>query len=415
MPKGQFISKMEELFRSSLEALSLNKTRTALATLGIIIGIAAVITLMSLGQASQKAVESQIQSLGSNLLTVISGSFRPGDFRSASGTATTLTLDDAKAIISSGKVTGVKNVSAEIQRREAVSAGRKSSNTAVVGVLPSYKEIRSVAMEAGNFLSEGDNTSQAKVAILGPTTASDLFGSTQGAVGKSIRINKVAFTVIGVMTSKGGSGFGGNQDDTILIPLTTAQKQLFGVTYVGSVSIEVADAKEMDSVRDQVGYLLISRHKISDPANADFTIFSQADVLSTINQVTGTFTALLSGIAAISLLVGGIGIMNIMLVTVVERTREIGLRKALGATKKAVISQFLIESAILTIVGGILGMILGSALSFVISKFINLPFTLSPTSVLLAVGVSGGIGIIFGWYPARKAANLEPIEALRYE
>lgn len=406
---------MEELFKTSLEALSLNKTRTALATLGIVIGIAAVITLMSLGQASQKAVESQIQSLGSNLLTVISGSFRPGDFRSASGTATTLTLDDAKAIVNSGKVTGVRNVSAEIQRREAVTAGRKSTNTAVVGVLPNYREVRNVTLESGTFISEADNGSLAKVAVLGPTTASNLFGDTGNAVGKSIRINKVAFKVIGVITPKGGAGFGGNQDDTILIPLSTAQKQLFGVTYVGSVSIEVADPKQMDAVRDQIGYLLIARHKISDPANADFTIFSQADVLSTINQVTGTFTALLSGIAAISLLVGGIGIMNIMLVTVVERTREIGLRKALGATKKAVISQFLIESAILTIAGGILGMILGTALSFIISKLINLPFTLSPVSVLLAVGVSGAIGIIFGWYPARKAAQLQPIEALRYE
>lgn len=412
MPKELFTLKMEELFKTSLEALSLNKTRTALATLGIIIGIAAVITLISLGQASQKAVENQIQSLGSNLLTVISGSFRPGDFRSASGTSTTLTLDDAKAI---KRLEGVKNVSAEIQRREAVTAGRKSTNTTVVGVLPSYKEARSVEVSSGVFISESDNSSLSKVAVLGPTTATDLFNESTNAIGKSIRINKIAFTVIGVTTSKGGTGFGGNQDDMILIPLSTAQKQLFGVTYVGSVSIEVTDAKNMDSVRDQVGYLLISRHKIADPTNADFTIFSQQDVLSTISQVTGTFTALLSGIAAISLLVGGIGIMNIMLVTVVERTREIGLRKALGATKKAVVSQFLIESVILTIVGGLIGMILGTTLSFIISKLINLPFVLNLGSIALAIGVSGGIGILFGWYPAKKASDLQPIEALRYE
>ncbi|HKB88381.1 MAG TPA: ABC transporter permease [Patescibacteria group bacterium] len=406
---------LSELITSSFEALGLNKTRTALATLGIIIGIASVITLISLGQASQKSVESQIQSLGSNLLTVISGSFRPGDFRSASGTSTTLTLDDAKAITSSGRVTGVKNVSAEIQRREAVTAGRKSTNTTVIGVLPNYKEVRNVTMESGVFISSSDNGSLAKVAVLGPTTASNLFGSSDAAVGKSIRINKVAFNVIGVIVSKGGSGFGGNEDDTILIPLSTAQKQLFGVTYVGSVSVEVADAKQMDAVRDQIGYLLISRHKIADPVNADFTIFSQQDLLSTISQVTGTFTALLSGIAAISLLVGGIGIMNIMLVTVVERTREIGLRKALGATKKAVISQFLIESVILTIAGGLIGMILGTSLSYLISKLIGLPFVINFQSIALAIGVSGGIGIVFGWYPARKAANLQPIEALRYE
>jgi len=403
----------KELVASAIEALGLNKTRTALATLGIIIGIAAVITLLSLGQAGQKSVQSQIQSLGSNLLTVIPGSFRPGDFRSASGTSTTLTLEDSRAI--TAKVPGVKNVSAELQRRAAVSAGRQSTNTAVVGVLPTYRSVRNVTMQSGEFLSDVDNISLARVAVLGPTTSTNLFGDNGNPISQSVRINKISFRVIGVMATKGGSGFGGNQDDTVLIPLSTAQKQLFGVDYIGSVSIEVADASQIGTVRDQVGYLLLSRHKISDPANADFSIFSQQDLLSTVSQVTGTFTALLSGIAAISLLVGGIGIMNIMLVTVVERTREIGLKKALGATKKVVVTQFLIESIILTIVGGLLGMILGTVLSYVISRLINLPFVLDPISVILALGVSGGIGIVFGWYPAKKAAGLSPIEALRYE
>lgn len=405
----------KELIATSLEALGLNKTRTTLATLGIIIGIAAVITLMSLGQASQKAVETQIQSLGSNLLTVISGSFRPGDFRSASGTANTLTADDAKAIVSSGRVVGVKNVSAEIQRRQAVTAGRKSTNTSVIGVLPAYREVRNVSLESGRFVSLGDNSSLAKVAVLGPIVANDLFGNNKNAQGKSIRINKISFLVIGVTESKGGSGFGGNQDDTIFIPLSTAQKQLFGVSYIGSISVEVTDADQMDYVRDQIGYFLLARHKISEAENADFTIFSQQDVLSTISQVSGTFTALLSGIAAISLLVGGIGIMNIMLVTVIERTREIGLRKALGATKKVVVMQFLIESVILTIVGGFLGMVLGTVLSYAISKLINLTFTINIGSIAMAIGVSGATGIIFGWYPARLAAKMQPIEALRYE
>lgn len=403
---------LQELVLSAFEALGLNKTRTALATLGIIIGIAAVITLLSLGQAGQKSVESQIQSLGSNLLTVIPGSFRPGDFRSASGTSTTLTMDDAKAI--AARIPGVKNVSAELQRRAAVSAGRQSTNTAVTGVLPSYRSIRNVTMEAGEFISETDNISLAKVAVLGPTTASNLFGENS-PVGQSVRINKISFRVIGVMVAKGGGGLGGNQDDVVLVPLSTAQKQLFGVDYIGSVSVEVVNAAQMDTVRDQAGYLLLSRHKISDPANADFSIFSQQDILNTVSQVTGTFTALLSGIAAISLLVGGIGIMNIMLVTVVERTREIGLRKALGATKQIVVTQFLIEAIILTIIGGGLGVILGTILSYVIAKLISLPFVLDPISVILALSVSGGIGIIFGWYPARKAADLSPIEALRYE
>lgn len=409
-----------ELLASAYEALAINKLRTGLATLGIIIGIGAVIALVSIGQASQQAVTAQIQSLGSNLLTVIPGAFRPGDFRSASGTSTTLTLDDAKAITTSSRVRGVKAVSAEVLRRSAVQTGKTSVNTQVVGTLAAYKDVRSVEMQSGSFISQKDVDSKAPVAVLGPTVVEDIFGPPEGGdvpdpVGQTIRINKISFRVIGVTKSKGGSGFGGNQDDTVFIPLSTAQKRLFGVNYVGSISIAVQNADDMDTVRDEIGYLILARHKIADPANADFSIFSQNDILGAASQITGTFTALLSGIAAISLLVGGIGIMNIMLVTVTERTREIGLRKALGAKKQVVITQFLIESIILTFVGGMLGMILGISISFIISFFLKLPFILSLSSVLLAIGVSGFIGVLFGWYPARRAANLSPIEALRYE
>lgn len=403
-----------ELLLEAVNALTLNKMRTGLATLGIIIGIAAVITLVSLGQAGQKSVEAQIQSLGSNLLTVIPGAFRPGDFRSASGTSTSLTLDDASAI-ASGKVTDLLNVSAELLRRASVVAGRNTANTQVVGVLPSYQIVRKIDMQSGVFVSQGDHDSQARVAVLGPTVVSSLFGENSNPVGQTIRINKISFKIIGITVGKGGSGFGGNQDDIVFVPLSVAQKQLFGVNYVGSISIEVDKAERMEDVRTQIGYLLLARHKISDPQNADFTIFSQQDILGAAEQVTSTFTALLSGIAAISLLVGGIGIMNIMLVTVMERTREIGLRKAMGARKNTVIAQFLVEAIILTLVGGMIGMALGIALSYFIAKFINLPFTLSVPSIFLALIVSGGIGIVFGWYPARKAANLSPIEALRYE
>jgi len=399
-----------ELVILATEALSVNKLRTSLATLGIIIGIGSVITLISLGQAGQKSVESSIQSLGSNLLTVIPGAFRPGDFRSASGTSTSLTLDDSRSLL---KVPGVKQVSAEVLRRAAVQTGKVSVNTQVVGVLPSYKDVRNIEMLSGNFISQSDVDSQTPVAILGPTVAENIFDTNP--VGESVRINKISFKVIGVMESKGGSGFGGNQDDSVLIPLSTAQKRLFGVDFVGSISVAVLDAKEMDQVRDEIGYLLLSRHKISDPANADFTIFSQADILGAAAAVTGTFTALLSGIAAISLLVGGIGIMNIMLMSVTERTREIGLRKALGAKKKVIIQQFLIESVIITFLGGTLGVLIGVLASLAVSTLISLPFILSLPSILLAFGVSAIIGIIFGWYPARKAANLVPIEALRYE
>lgn len=402
-----------ETLQSALEALALNKLRTALATLGVVIGIGAVIALVSLGQSSQKAVEAQIQSLGSNLLTVIPGAIRPGNIQSAAGTSATLKLDDAKAL-ENKKIPGIKNVSAELLRRSQVVTGRNNTNTQIVGVLPTYKDVRNIQLANGAFITEQEVLSLAKVAVLGPQVVTDLFGEGANPVGESIRINKLTFRVIGVTTSKGG-GFGGNQDDIVLIPLSTAQKQLFGVDFIGSISIQVENKNQMDTVQDQVGYFILARHKITNPQNADFTIFSQNDILGVASAVTGTFTALLSGIAAISLLVGGIGIMNIMFVTVTERTREIGLRKALGAKKKWIIAQFLSESVILTIAGGILGMLLGAALSFVISKFINLPFTVSLSSVILAVGVSGGIGILFGWYPAQKAANLSPIEALRYE
>ncbi len=403
-----------ELTSSAIEALILNKLRTALAALGIIIGIGSVITLLSLGQASQQAVQSQIQSLGSNLLTVIPGSIRPGNIQSASGTSTTLTLEDAKAIVNNHAISGIQNISAELLRRTQVVAGRNNTNTQVVGVLPSYQTVHNLAMQQGTFIAENHVGGVSRVAVLGPTVTSDLFGEGVNPVGQIIKINKQSFRIIGETMPKGGSGFQ-NQDDIIFIPITTAQKQLFGVNFIGSMSIEVKNSELMNMVRDQVGYFLIARHKISNPMNADFTILSQSDLLGAVTQVTGTFTALLSGIAAISLLVGGIGIMNIMLVTVTERTHEIGLRKALGATKSAIVKQFLIEAIILTCVGGLIGMFVGILISYMISFFVKLPFVLSWQSILLACVVSGGIGILFGWYPAKKASSLSPIEALRYE
>lgn len=403
-----------ELFLEAIGTLTLNKLRTGLATLGIVIGIGSVITLVSLGQSSQKAVINQIQSLGSNLLTVIPGAVSSGFVRGAIGGATTLTYEDAKAIITSPQVTTVKNVSPEFSRRAQVTAGRKNTNTQILGVTPSYREVRKVNLSSGLFISERDVESMTKVAILGSQVVSDLFGEGSNPVGQSIRINSISFRVIGVAESRGGTGFQ-NQDDVVLVPLTTAQKQLFGADYVTSISIEAQNENVMTQAQDEIGYLLLARHKLKNPALADFTIFSQNDILGAASAVTGTFTALLSGIAAISLLVGGIGIMNIMLVTVTERTREIGLRKALGAKKKIIIAQFLIESIILTFAGGVIGMVVGVAASYVVSKMINLPFVLSINSVLLAMGISGAIGVLFGWYPAQKAANLQPIEALRYE
>lgn len=403
-----------EIVSESIGTLKTNKLRTGLAVLGIIIGIGSVIALISLGQASQKAVQNQIQSLGSNLLTVSPGGQNTGAVRGAGGAATTLTLEDAKAIQTSPQVTTVKNVSPEFSRRSQVTAGRNNTNTQIVGVYPQYADIRKIELSSGTFITQRDVDGLSKVAVIGPQAASDLFGVGVNPLGQSVRTGGQTLRIIGVTVSKGGTGFN-NPDDALYVPLSTAQKQLFGANYITSIAVEAKDANVMTDAQNEIGYLLLARHKLNSPEEADFFIFSQNDILATASQVTGTFTALLGGIAAISLLVGGIGIMNIMLVTVTERTREIGLRKALGAKKKVIITQFLIEAVILTVTGGLLGMLLGVTISYILSRVMNLPFTVTPSAIGLAIGVSGGIGILFGWYPARKASNLQPIEALRYE
>lgn len=404
----------KQIIKEAIGTLKLNKLRTALATLGIVIGIGSVIALVGLGQSTSKSIQTQIQSLGANLLTVQPGAQTTGAVRGAAGGATTLTNADADAIKTSPQVTTIANVSPEFSRRAQVSTGRNNSNTQIIGVTPSYTSVRKLTVSSGNFITDSDLASSAKVAVLGPTLASNLFGEGVDPTGQTVRVNGQSLRVIGVTQSKGGTGFF-NQDDTMFVPLTLAQKQLFGVDYLSSIALEAKNQDQMTDAQNQVGYLLLARHKLSDPVQADFSIFSQQDILNTASQTTGTFTTLLSGIAAISLLVGGIGIMNIMLVTVTERTREIGLRKALGATKKVIITQFLTESIILTFVGGIIGIILGLIISYIFSNFTNSPFVISPVSVLLAFIVSAAVGVLFGWYPARKAANLQPIEALRYE
>jgi putative ABC transport system permease protein len=405
---------LAEIISEAINTLTINRLRTALATLGIVIGIGSVIALISLGAGSQKAVSDQIQSLGSNLLTISPGSQTSGSVRSATGSNTTLTYDDAKAILTSLKVTSVSEVSPELSRRSQVTTGGANTNTQIIGVEPVYAEVHKITISSGGFISERDVVSMTKVAVLGSQVVEDLFGEGANPTGKNIRIEGQSFRVIGITESKGGTGFQ-NQDDIIYVPLTTAQKSLYGANYLSSIAIAAKGEDEMVVAQDEVGYLLLDRHNISDPEDADFKIMSQSDILSTASSVTSTFTTLLTGIAAISLVVGGIGIMNIMLVTVTERTREIGLRKALGAKKKNIITQFLIEAIILTFAGGIIGMFVGIFTSFVISKLMSIAFTVSVGSIVLAIGVSGATGIVFGWYPARKASNLEPIEALRYE
>ena len=403
-----------ELTIESFNTLFLNKVRTGLAMLGVIIGIGSVIALMSLGQASQQSIKNQIQSLGSNLLTVRPGASSSGGVRGAAGGMTTLTYADAKAIKNSTKLTTVKNVSAATSSNAQITAGRNNTNTQVQGVTPEYREIRNITLSSGSFITEFHMNNLSRVAVLGATTAEDLFGEDVNPVGQKIRIASVAFNVIGLVESKGGSG-SSNQDDIIYIPLTTAQKILFGTKYVNTIYVEAKSEDVMAEAKNEIGYFLLKRHNIANVEDADFSIMSQDEILDTVSSVTGTFTTLLAGIAAISLVVAGIGIMNIMLVTVTERTREIGLRKALGAKNKWITSQFLIESIIITFVGGLVGVFIGIIAAYFIALYMSLSPTFSITSILLAFGVSVTIGIIFGWYPAKKAAHLEPIEALRYE
>jgi putative ABC transport system permease protein len=405
---------ISELLTESLSTLTLNKVRTGLAMLGVVIGIGSVIALVSLGQASQKSIETQIKALGSNLLTISPGAQMTEGVRGAPGGLRTLTNEDAEAIVASDQVTTITAVSPEYSSRAQVVAGRNNTNTQVVGITPEYFEVRNIAVSTGTSITDRHVDARSKVAVLGPQTASDLFGENVDPIGQTVRIEGQVFSVIGLTEAKGGEGFQ-NIDDRIYVPLTTAQKSLFGVDHLSSISVEAVSEQAMEQARNEIGYLLLARHKIKDPTLADFSIFSQEDILSTATEVTSTFTTLLSGIAAISLVVGGIGIMNIMLVTVTERTREIGLRKALGAKKKIITYQFLIEAVIITFLGGLIGMLIGIGVSYFLSNSFGLPFALSLTSILLAFGVSAGVGLLFGWYPAQKAAKLEPIEALRYE
>jgi putative ABC transport system permease protein len=406
-----------DTFEETVTALSANKVRSGLTILGIVIGIASVIAMVSVGNGAQAAIQSSIESLGSNLLIVYPGATRnPGGagVSTGRGSSETLTSDDADAIT---QVSGVSAVAEELSSRYQVTAKGTNTNTTVDGVSPDYAEVRNVQVDVGSFITSSNVSGLSKVAVLGPTTVTDLFGEgvlPEDAIGQSIRINSQLFTVVGVTVSKGGSGFT-NQDDVIYIPVTTAARYFAGKDYLTSVDIQAAEDADMTQVEDDVSALLLERHRISDAASADFSILNQADIISTASSVTGTFTLLLAAVAGISLVVGGIGIMNMMLTTVTERTREIGLRKAVGASSKDISRQFLFEAVALTLIGGVAGIVLGWLISWGISLTGLLSPVISLTSILLAFGVSAAIGIAFGWYPARRAARMNPIDALRYE
>lgn len=409
-----------ESLRVALRSLAANKLRTALTMLGMIIGVGAVIALMSVGKGAQARITSQIQGMGTNLLFITPGAQQEGGVRMGQGTMPTLTLQDAEAIADPTNVPAVTAVAPEATAFSQVIAGPQNTFTRVVGTTPSYETVRNFHVAAGEFISTQHLDGRSSVAVLGANTAADLFGGID-PIGQNIRIGQATFRVIGVMETKGSQAMG-NQDDLVIVPLTTllqrltAQRAVRGGQTVGTIYVQVADQKLMPTAIEQIAELLRQRHRV---AQDDFTIRSQEDLLATASQITGIMTILLGSIAGISLVVGGIGIMNIMLVSVTERTREIGIRKAVGAKRRDILVQFLIEAAVVSLVGGAIGILLGTGLSTLIGRFDiggqNLPTVVSPDAVLLAVGVSAGIGLFFGIYPAVKAARLNPIEALRYE
>lgn len=400
----------KDILHETFSALTANKVRTSLTMLGIIIGIGSVIAMVSIGQGAQVSIQSSIEGLGSNLLTIYPGALQPGRgiVSSGRGTAQSLKNEDTEIIRS---IAGISLVAPELDRRfQIVSSAGNNTNSTVIGTVPEYEAIRNLTFSAGNFFTESQSNNLSKVAVLGSTAATDLFAE-EDPFGQTIKINGVIFKVVGLLESKGGSGFA-NQDDMVFVPLSTMQKILTGVDYLTTIAISVTDKDTMEDVRAQITEELIKEHRVDE---ADFSIISQADILGTLNQVTDAFTLFLAAIASISLVVGGIGIMNMMLTTVTERTREIGLRKAIGATRKDISIQFLTEAVALTLIGGAIGVVVGWAVALAVSSLGIIQTQVSFTSVALAFGVSALIGIAFGYYPAHRASRLNPIEALRYE
>ena len=401
----------KECFGMAVNALLANKLRSLLTMLGIIIGVGAVIAMVSIGMGVRTSVADSFASLGSNMLIIMPGSTNHGGVRGAAGSRKSLKYDDAKAIES--KIKGIDYVSPTVSSSYQVVNGNLNWNTSVEGVTPELMQIRALKVENGSFISASDMNKRSRVAVIGPTVAANLFGA-ENPVGQNIRINNQPFKVIGITASKGQS-IGQDQDDVIYIPLTTAQERMLAITHIHSVNIQVSSPEKMDQVQAEIENLLRQRHHIRAGMEDDFTVRNMTSLMESFTENTNMITLLLGSIASISLLVGGIGIMNIMMVSVTERTREIGIRKALGATSSNVLMQFMIESMVIGIVGGGIGIASGILLSKAIGAFGGLTTTVDILPVLVSFSFAVGIGLFFGIYPARKAARLDPIDALRYE
>jgi putative ABC transport system permease protein len=401
--------------RIALRALMVNKMRSALTMLGIIIGVGAVVAMIAVGSGAKQRIAEQIASMGSNLLIILSGSSTSGGLRFGSGTVPTLNVDDAKAILT--EIPSVKYVAPTLGGVAQVVFGNQNWSTVINGTTPEALEIRDWPLSSGRPFIQQDIDGATKVCLLGKTVADNLFGGID-PVGQVIRIKNVPFTVIGVLAPKGQSTQGQDQDDTIIVPLTTAQKKLFGMQFPGMVRVMLVQARGpevMKEAEEQIIDLLRQRHHIQPKQDNDFSVRNLTEIMSTAEQSASVMSLLLGAIASISLIVGGIGIMNIMLVSVTERTREIGIRIAVGAKGRDILLQFLIESLVLSLIGGIMGIGIGVVGTLILSRFTQWPTLFSIEAILLAFLFSGSVGVFFGFYPARKASMLNPIEALHYE
>lgn len=401
-----------ESFSVALEGLAANKMRAALTMLGIIIGVAAVITMLALANGTSSRMMKQIQQMGTNVLFVMSGQTKSGAVRGGFGSMETLTMKDAAAILE--KCPAVVKMAPEVRSNAQVEFGNKNTSTTIMGTTPSYLGIRNFRVSKGKFFRMRDVESMRKVAVIGPTTAKNIFGKMT-PVGKKIYIRGIQFKVLGVLATKGSAGGFMDQDDQVMVPVTTAMHRLFGLDHVQSINVQARTMQDTDRATSEISRVLRKRHRLAPGADDDFAVRSQADVMEMASEASKTFAMLLAGIASVSLLVGGIGVMNIMLVSVTERTREIGVRKALGARRKDIQSQFLVEALALSMTGGIMGILVGMLGSWIIGSVSGMNTAVSMGSVVLSFGFSAMVGVFFGYYPARTASRLDPIQCLRYE
>ncbi|MPZ19402.1 MAG: FtsX-like permease family protein [Luteitalea sp.] len=399
-------------FGIAFEALRRNVMRSGLTALGVIIGVGAVIVMMAIGDGASASIQARLASMGTNVVTITAGSLNAGGVRLGQGATSTLTPADADAL---REVPGVQGVSPGVSTRAQVVTTAANWSTQVQGAGADLPVIRAWPLEQGSFFTDADVARAAKFAVLGASVRDELFGAGSDPIGATIRINKQPFKVVGVLARKGQSPMGQDQDDTVIVPFTAAQKRLLGVTHLSNITLSVADGESALAVSELVAGLLRQRHRLVPGEDDDFMVRTYEEMASVLTSTTTTMTYLLASVAAISLLVGGIGIMNIMLVSVTERTREVGLRLSIGARRRDVLRQFLAEALTLCLAGGAAGVLLGVVVSASIGQLLSWSIVISPTAVALSFACAASIGVFFGWYPARRAAGLNPIEALRYE